>query len=713
MQNNIKLPDRFELIKHIATGGMADVFLCRQKGSEGFSKLVAIKKILPQYRDDDNFLKMFTHEAKIAAMLDHNNICKVYDFIRYADDYLLIMEYIKGITLRELIQRQQDKNKRIPENVSLGIVQSIAKALYYIHTIKDKNENPLELVHRDVTPSNVMVSEKGEIKLMDFGIAKIESLPTGTTNTGEIKGKIGYLSPEQIEGLIIDRRSDLFSLGIIFYELLASRRLFTGDSQYSILYKIKRAEIDPITDIIPGIDPFLEAIVMKCLAKERNDRYSDAKQLIADINKFALKSGYYFSEEDIAETVLKRNEKQPGLIDEGDLTADVDYGSVAEVFEKTSDGFSPDEFEEEFSKIEKNPRRVKFLFYSLMILLVIAVFYFLHIDAGLFYYINDLMTGITANERMDDPIEEVIPEISIYPVFFNIREGQSLELPAVFEEIDGTYFIDINQNIDDITVSLYGPGTEKFHYESRMSVQAGSIKSSPEGSIIYDIIDDTFIMNFDIDKMYLRTVIDSNPRGAEVIRDNEKLGVTPLSVLIKDRQEISYSIRKDGHKDQLIAVNRSDIEAGRLDTINLEKKPVFGKLLIRTDYNLNIRINRRDRGRISGERLFELEPGRYNIQLRGENVFYHFEQSIMITENETISIRTPGMGFVDITATPSRCSILINDIPLDEEPPIRNMRIAEGKYRIAVHWDQFNREVEDSFEIFSGERKTLPMFAAN
>lgn len=707
MEYNLQLPQRFELVKHIATGGMAEVFLCRQKGSEGFSKLVAIKKILHQFSSDERFLRMFTREAKLAAMLNHNNICKVYDFIKYGSEYFLIMEYINGITLRDLIEKLQKNHKRIPIQVSLGIILNIAKSLYYIHSLKDRNGNPLELVHRDVTPSNIMLSDKGEIKLMDFGIAKIEGLPTGSTSTGEIKGKIGYLSPEQIEGLDLDHRSDLFSLGIIFYELLSSKRLFVGDSQYSILYKIKRADIEPISQVLPYIDSELETIVMKCLSKDRDKRYRNGKQLIIDINNYSLKKGYYFSEENLGDIIESVFEQDQITHDELQIDPASDF-EVPDMFDSVNEEESsePDDFINEINKIEKKTHRVKYLFLGFFSILIFALIYFLFLDR---HNLLDrlLITDNTINETVEEPEEK----ITIFD--FLLNEDFSLEIENGLILKEGKYILTDEGRPRDINIKIMDNTRDGYFWTCSMTIDNDIIIFSPDNAIEFDLKEQTYLMSFNKENMVLNFSIDSDPSNASIIKEGEDLGFTPMVMTLEPSDSWDILLKKDGFEDKAITVNTESILKRTFESISLTKKILPGRLAIRSEFNANLSINRRNRGRVVGDRTFELEPGNYNIRLIGENVFYHFEKTVSIKENETIRIDTPKIGYIDIRATPSRCRVYINDIPLEQEPPIQNMSIAEGNYKITVHWEQFNQKREYSFRVSAGERKTLPLFALN
>ncbi len=709
MNDNILMPPRFQLIKHIATGGMADVFLCRQKGSEGFSKLVAIKKILHQFSADTRFIRMFTREAKLAAMLNHNNICKVYDFVKYGDEYLLIMEYINGFTLRDLIEKLQKGMKRIPIQISLGIVLNIAKALHYIHSLKDMHGNPLDLVHRDVTPSNIMISDKGEVKLMDFGIAKIEGLPTGSTSTGEIKGKIGYLSPELIEGTEIDQRSDIFSLGIIFYELLSSKRLFVGESQFTVLYKIKQADIPPISKVIPYIDNDLESIVMKCLSKNREERYQNSKNLIIDINDYALKKGYYFSEENIGELVNSVYTQEEMTPEEVLINPAVDF-EIPDSFEVSESNETHEDYADEIKKLEKHSHRIKYFFFALFTIILIGLFYVLFIDRGRIFN-PSLFDFISGSSR--SVTKETAPEITEMRAVFNLGEGQELEAGNVFLLKENGYFLDMSRDIENAEIQIRNKDKGSFSYYCSLSLTGGEISVQPPGSVSVEKREDALYFDFNTESMAVKAVMNTSPEGAEVFMDGKSLGSAPAEINFGDKKSLAIVIKMEGYKDKSLTLKRNDLGREGVLIVDLEKKPQAGIITIKSSYRVSVSIQGRNRGRVEGEKTFELEPGRYNVRLTGENVFFHMEKSFLVRENETVIVESPRHGFVDITATPSKCRVYINGILLDQEPPIMNYKIAAGNYNIMIHWEQFNQKKESNFEIFQGERKTLPMFALN
>lgn len=269
---------KYELLKKVATGGMAEIWLAKYKGQAGFEKKVIIKKILPHLSKDQEFIERLIDEGKIAVQLTHGNIAQVYDLGEVDGEFFLAMEYIEGIDLRELLGKLKEKNERLPASIAVFILSKVAEGLSYAHNKKNENNIPLNIVHRDISPSNIMLSKDGEVKILDFGIAKakgryVESLP------GTLRGKFLYLSPEQAGGWEVDGRSDIFSLGIVAYEMLTGVRPFEGKTDLEILNKVINLTPPSPKSFNPEIKSSLEKIIIKCLEKEPLNRYSSAEEL--------------------------------------------------------------------------------------------------------------------------------------------------------------------------------------------------------------------------------------------------------------------------------------------------------------------------------------------------------------------------------------------------------------------------------------------------
>jgi TonB family protein len=274
---------QYVLIDKIATGGMAEVWKARMRGVEGFQKIVAIKKILPHLSDNQDFVEMFIDEAKLAAQLNHNNIIHIYDLGKIQSSYYIAMEYIDGFDLKTILRRAEERGQPMSVELALFIASKIASALDYAHRKKDFDSRELGLVHRDVSPQNVLISQEGDIKLCDFGIAKAAS-KASHTQAGALKGKLQYMAPEQAWGRTIDRRSDVFSLGTVLFEMLTAKKLFAGESELSILDQVREAQIVAPSTHNDEITPEIDAIVMKALQKDPADRYQTAGDMSREID---------------------------------------------------------------------------------------------------------------------------------------------------------------------------------------------------------------------------------------------------------------------------------------------------------------------------------------------------------------------------------------------------------------------------------------------
>jgi TonB family protein len=274
---------QYVLLEKIATGGMAEVWKARMRGVEGFQKIVAIKKILPHLSDNQDFIEMFIDEAKLAAQLNHNNIIHIYDLGKIQSSYYIAMEYIDGSDLKAILKKAQERDHPMSVELALFIASKIAAALDYAHRKHDFEGKEMGLVHRDVSPQNVLISEEGDIKLCDFGIAKAAS-KASHTQAGALKGKLQYMSPEQAWGRQIDKRSDIFALASVLFEMLTARKLFGGDNELSVLEQVREARVVAPSQVNDEVTPQIDQIVLKALQKEPGNRYQTAGEMQRDID---------------------------------------------------------------------------------------------------------------------------------------------------------------------------------------------------------------------------------------------------------------------------------------------------------------------------------------------------------------------------------------------------------------------------------------------
>jgi serine/threonine-protein kinase len=278
---------KYTLIRRLASGGMAELFLAIQKSVAGFEKLLVIKRILPSMNHDRAFVDMLLHEARVAATLSHPNIVQIFDVGQENGQYFIAMEHVHGEDLRSIV-RQMMKTQvlEFPLEHALAIVLGICAGLSYAHEKRDLDGTALNIVHRDISPQNVVVTFTGDVKIVDFGIAKSSTRSGEATKGGKLKGKVPYMSPEQARGEDIDARSDIFSTGVVLFELTTGRRLFKGQSEYETLKLICERDYPRPSDIRSDYPEDLEPIVMKALAKDPAARYQSARELQADLEAF-------------------------------------------------------------------------------------------------------------------------------------------------------------------------------------------------------------------------------------------------------------------------------------------------------------------------------------------------------------------------------------------------------------------------------------------
>jgi serine/threonine protein kinase len=277
----------YQLVKKLATGGMASIYLARQKGFEGFEKLLVVKRILPHLAENDEFIKMFLDEARIAARLNHPNIVQIFNLGALQDSYFIAMEYIHGDDMRRVWKRSDQLGKPIPIPLVCRIIMDAAAGLDYAHARTDSSGKPLGIVHRDISPQNILVSFEGGVKVVDFGIAKAADQAT-VTKSGVLKGKYSYMSPEQASGAKIDHKSDIFALGIVLYELLTATRLFKRPSDLKTLSAVTECDIAPPSAVNARIPKDLDPVVMKALTRSRDERYASAGAMHAAIEAWLV-----------------------------------------------------------------------------------------------------------------------------------------------------------------------------------------------------------------------------------------------------------------------------------------------------------------------------------------------------------------------------------------------------------------------------------------
>ena len=290
------------LTQQIAKGGMADLFLSDYLRQDGFRRTVAVKKILPHLAENQDFIKMFIREARLAALLQHPNIVQIIDFGKIQNVYLIAMEYIDGKNLAEIMAHVK---QGLPVDLSVFVIMKICTGLQYSHDkTDDKSGRPLNIVHRDISPQNILISFLGEVKITDFGISKARSEPS-MTQAGVIKGKLSYLSPEQALGREVDHQADLYALGLVCYEILSYKKIYQFDNHIEAIRSIPRMNIPPLISLNPGIPDELNRIVMKCLEKDKKLRYQSAQEIHDDLMSLKNKLNMTYDASNLSDFMRK------------------------------------------------------------------------------------------------------------------------------------------------------------------------------------------------------------------------------------------------------------------------------------------------------------------------------------------------------------------------------------------------------------------------
>ena len=293
---------RYQVIKKLDAGGMAEIFLAKSVSIQGMEKHVAIKRVLPSLTKNQKFIEMFLDEARLSIVLNHANIVQVFDVSQSGGTYFIVMEYVDGFNVRHLFQRASEIGQRIPVAAVAYILIEVCKGLEHAHTKRDLEGKHLRIVHRDLSPPNILVSRSGEVKITDFGLAKATSQLT-RTDPGVVKGKYSYLSPEVTEGKQADLRTDIFAAGIVSWELLANRRLFFGKTDVETVDMVRKAEVPSLTKLNPDVTPELEAIINKALARDPKKRYTSAREMGEELADLLAKQGLKSTSFDLSQLV--------------------------------------------------------------------------------------------------------------------------------------------------------------------------------------------------------------------------------------------------------------------------------------------------------------------------------------------------------------------------------------------------------------------------
>ncbi|MCB9529894.1 MAG: serine/threonine-protein kinase [bacterium] len=295
---------KYSVIQKIDAGGMAEVWKGKATSLRGFEKVVAIKRVLPQLSKNQKFIQMFLDEARLSLYLNHANIVQTFDIGMAESSYFIVMEWIDGANLKGILEIARERGFRIPREQAVFVAIEMCKGLSHAHHRKDPEGKPLAIVHRDISPPNVLISREGEVKLVDFGLAKAASQAT-FTDPGIVKGKFAYLSPEAALGQPVDFRTDIFATGIVLWEMISGRRLFDGKNDLETVKMVRAAEVPPLSTYNADVEPQLEAILRRALARDPEQRYQSSEQFGHELASYLAQNKLLVTSYDIA-VLVKR-----------------------------------------------------------------------------------------------------------------------------------------------------------------------------------------------------------------------------------------------------------------------------------------------------------------------------------------------------------------------------------------------------------------------
>lgn len=293
---------KYRVLKRLEAGGMAEVYLGEAVSVQGFKKRVAIKRVLPHLAQNESFIAMFLDEARLSAKLNHANIVSVFDISKREDTFFLIMEFVDGVNLKKIMESLSKRGQRMRLAEAVHLCIEACRGLSYAHELADEGGKPLGIVHRDVSPPNIMVTRRGEVKLADFGLAKA-STQVQTTDPGVVKGKFSYLCPEAANGLEVDARADIFAIGIVLWEMLAGKRLFWGENDYATVKLIQKANVPRLAPINREVDEAFEEVLFKALARDPSQRFQSAREFGDALSDYLFRNQMMVTSYDLANLV--------------------------------------------------------------------------------------------------------------------------------------------------------------------------------------------------------------------------------------------------------------------------------------------------------------------------------------------------------------------------------------------------------------------------
>ncbi len=620
---------RYILLDRINVGGMAEVFRGKMQGVEGFERLVALKRILPGIASDPDFIEMFVDEAKLAVQLQHANIAQIFDLGKVEDTYYIAMEYVSGIDLRTMWDRARNRNRLLPIAMSCYIMQRTCEGLDAAHRKKDQDQRDIGLVHRDVSPQNVLISFEGEVKVIDFGIAKSKS-KVSKTQAGILKGKFGYMSPEQVRGVELDNRSDIFACGAVLYELVVGDRLFLGESDFSTLEKVRNVEMVPPTRLNKNLSPHLERIVMKALAKNREDRYRWASEMAEDLQRYLFSSNQPFARTDmqryLAQHFKEEMEKEQERIDR--------YKTVT--FSMFDDDSEREDRRGGSSRVRDASRTG-------------------HTEVG---GLAEVRRQLQEERTGEMPPERIPTALKAKPLAFDVPASSRTPPPPVTPSPREPMHIGI-------------PVTPlRQERTGRMPAWAAGLIGGlvaiimVAGGVVYYLTQSQVAPG--------SILFDVDPKNAEIFL-NDKLVSNASPFTMENLAPNTYvlMVKREGYETLIRAVAVSAGEM-RHETVQLDRTKGSATLVLKTNPpGLSVFLDGNDTGKVTPVSLTELDPGEHQI-------IFKRPDGTIVTQNrfelkngqvESIDLETSKLpAILNATSVPEGARILVNDIEKGTTP---------------------------------------------
>lgn len=638
---------RYILRQVIAEGGMAEIFLAELRGHSDFSKLIALKRMLPHLCKEEEFVTMFMDEARLASRLSHPNVVQIFDFGQEEGRYYIAMEYLAGETLASVMKHAFGSGRPLPIQVVLQIMAAASDGLHYAHTFTE-NGVPLQIVHRDISPSNIVVTYQGGVKVVDFGIARAVDRKQEQTQTGVVKGKYPYCSPEQLRSEALDARSDLFSLGIVFHELTTGHRLFRKKTEAESIVAVLSETVAPPSKLRPGLPQGFDEVVLKSLERDPNKRYQSGLEMRRDIEKLMsgppIRLDEYMSDLFGEERVRERSKisSNPGFktaTPSGDSWPSLPNAALKAPIPRTIDK----------AKAEAETGELP-----------------AYIDAR---GEPDLTRAVSAEEEAKllarDGVGTAKPKSkSRAPLFI------ALAVPVLLLAAAGGYFATRPKPAEVVAVGPTGDS-------------GGAPKATAAATST--------------------VVIDTLPRGATVTVGGRKLeGVTPLEVPGLTAGQVVVQAELAAH---MPATRVVEVAEGEKKSVVLQLEPAPAKLSLTAPNNARVFIDDRDEGE---KRQFELAAGEHTLKvvLPGHQSFDR-KVSLAPGEDRTIeakltAIKKSAAGSLSVSCVPW-CRVIIDGKDIGKVSPIVDFPIAAGSHKLRLEHTPTGRSKEVALTVKPGQ----------